>query len=267
MMPCPGSGVFDNVFSPYNRMPLAGVYDASGTLINDGGKDKIVARSSLFGRDEALEINSAELLSFIVLVMLMIVSPGANQILVLQSGMVLGHKAAIYNVLGITSSMLIHGTVTGMGIALVIVKSPNLYYLIKMLGVGYIAYLALASIYNAYRLRKKVRGCKAEFAEEKDSETSFTSFSKGFASNILNIQTLIVFLSIFPQFMNPERGLFVQALFLTLVFIGLLICWYALLIALIFKIRRYLIQPAIQFRIKAVTGSLLLFMAAKMLLR
>lgn len=214
-------------------------------------------------------INSTELFSFIILIMLMIISPGANQILVLQSGMVLGHKAAIYNVAGITSSMFIHGAITGMGIALVIVKSPSVYHLIKMMGVGYIAYLAITSIYSAYQLRNKQRGSsrQSEKTDEIVSETSIKSFSKGFTSNILNIQTLIVFLSIFPQFMNPEHGLFIQSLFLTLVFIGLLICWYALLIALIFKIRHYLIQPMIQFRIKAVTGSLLLFMAAKMMLK
>lgn len=243
------------------------LFGAKRTLINHCAEYKMNARVLLLGRDKTLDINSTDLFSFVILVMLMIVSPGANQILVLQSGMVLGHKAAIYNVLGITSSMLIHGAITGMGIALVIVKSPSLYYLIKMLGVGYIAYLAIASIYNAYQLHNKSRSQKSKIADEVDAETNFTSFSKGFTSNILNIQTLIVFLSIFPQFMNPEQGLFGQSLFLTLIFVGLLICWYALLIALIFKIRRYLIQPAIQFRIKAVTGSLLLFMAAKMLLK
>ena len=214
-------------------------------------------------------INGPELYSFIILVMLMIISPGANQILVLQSGLVLGHKAAIYNVLGITSSMFIHGSITGLGIALVIVKSPNLYHLVKLLGVGYIAYLAITSIYSAYLLRnnKRVNSDKPELTEEQASETGLRSFAKGFTSNVLNIQTSIVFLSIFPQYMNPEQGLFLQSLFLTLVFTGLLICWYSVIIALVFKIRHYLVQPTIQFRIKAVTGSLLLFMAAKMLLK
>jgi threonine/homoserine/homoserine lactone efflux protein len=67
--------------------------------------------------------------------------------------------------------------------------------------------------------------------------------------------------------MNPEQGLFVQSLFLTLIFIGLLLCWYTLIIALVFKVRQYLVQPRIQMRIKAVTGSLLLIMSVRMLLR
>ena len=44
-----------------------------------------------------MSINSTEMYSFIIVIMLMIISPGANQILVLESGLVLGHKSAIYN--------------------------------------------------------------------------------------------------------------------------------------------------------------------------
>lgn len=216
-----------------------------------------------------MPISGVELYSFIFLVMMMIVSPGANQILVLQSGMVLGHKAAIYNVMGITSSMFIHGAITGLGIAFVIVKSPSLYQALKLLGVGYIAYLAVASLISAQKLRSRQRGNISPVgqADKLPAESGLKSFAKGFTGNILNVQTLIVFLSIFPQYMNPEHELFTQSLFLTLVFIGLLICWYSALIALIFRVRRHLVQPAVQIRIKMVTGSLLLFMAIKMFLK
>jgi threonine/homoserine/homoserine lactone efflux protein len=210
-----------------------------------------------------------ELYSFIIIVMLMIMTPGANQILVLQSGLVLGHKAAIYNVLGISASMFVHATITGLGISIIIMQSPGLYQAIKTIGAGYIAYLALASLYSAYRLRgKAVDEANGAVAKAPAAgESAVESFAKGFTSNVLNIHTSIVFLSIFPQYMNPEQGLFVQSLFLTLIFIGLLLCWYTLIIALVFKVRQYLVQPRIQMRIKAVTGSLLLIMSVRMLLR
>jgi threonine/homoserine/homoserine lactone efflux protein len=199
----------------------------------------------------------------------MIISPGANQILVLQSGLVLGHKAAIYNVIGVASSMFIHASLSGLGISLVIMKSPSLHGLIKLLGVGYIVYLAISSIVSAFQLHKKSTSNYDEItvANEPASETSLKSFIKGFNTNMLNIQTSFIFLSIFPQYMDFEGDLFMQSLFLTLVFVGLLLGWYAVLIALIFKVRHYLLKPKIQLRIKAVTGSLLLVMAIKMFLK
>jgi len=184
--------------------------------------------------------------------MLMIISPGANQILVLQSGLVLGHKAAIYNVVGVASSMFIHASLSGLGISLLIMKSPSLHSLIKLLGVGYIVYLAISSIVSACQLQNQSTDINDEIvrANEPPSETTLKSFIKGFSTNVLNIQTSFIFLSIFPQYMD-----------------GLLFAWYAVLIALIFKIRHYLLQPRIQLKIKAVTGSLLLVMAIKMFLK
>jgi len=200
--------------------------------------------------------------------MLMIITPGANQILVLQSGLNFGHKAAIYTVTGIASSMFVHASLSALGISLVIMKSPILHSLFKMLGAGYIMYLAITSIASAYQLRNGSNDINNEIdaTNEPASETIHKSFTKGFTTNVLNIQTSFIFLSIFPLYMDLDHDLFMQSLFLTLVFVGLLFGWYAVVIALISKMRHYLLQPKIQLIIKAFTGSLLLVMAIKMIL-
>lgn len=214
-----------------------------------------------------LPIGGHELYSFIIVMMLMIVTPGVNQVLVLQSGLSFGHKAAIYNVVGIASSMFVHTTLSGLGIALVIMKSPSLLSLFKVLGGGYLVYLAVNSIVSAYQLSKVSEDTIDETCVSNELENGRKSFTKGFTTNVLNIQTSFIFLSIFPQYMNLENNLFMQSLLLTLVFVGLLLLWYAIIIALIFKIRHYLLDRRVQLRIKAFTGFLLLVMAIKMLLK
>ncbi|MPM71835.1 Threonine efflux protein [bioreactor metagenome] len=199
----------------------------------------------------------------------MIVSPGANQVLVLQSGILLGPKAAILNVLGVASSMFVHASLSSLGISLLIMKSPYLHTLIKALGAGYIVYLAISSLINSYRLYKTIPAdnqVAAAIASPPDV-TNLQSFTKGFTTNVLNIQTSFIFLSIFPQYMNEYHGLFIQSLFLTMVFILLLLSWYSLLISLIFKAREYLIQPRMQCGVKAITGLLLLIIGIKMVLK
>ena len=213
-------------------------------------------------------IHVNELYSFIVIVMLMIMSPGVNQVLVLQSGLSLGHKAAIYNVAGIASSMFIHMLLSGLGISLIIVNSPSLFSLIKTLGCGYLIYLALTSIFAAYRLYHQPADVSPSANQSNiPAETIRQSFAKGFTTNVLNIQTSFIFLSIFPQYMNLDHGLLSQSLFLTLIFVGLLIAWYSLVVAMIFRIRHHLLEPKTQSRIKALTGFLLLVMAVQMLLK
>lgn len=213
-----------------------------------------------------IPISLNELYSFIIVMMLMIISPGANQVLVLQSGILLGPRAAILNVLGVASSMFVHASLSGLGISLLIMNSPGLHTLIKGFGAAYIIYLAISSLISAYRLYNLERAnseSAATLATPAD-ETCIQSFTKGFTTNVLNVQTSFIFLSIFPQYMNQQYGLFYQSLFLTLVFILLLLSWYAVIISLIFKAREYLLQPKVQCGVKAATGSLLLIIGIKM---
>ncbi|MCX7781499.1 MAG: LysE family translocator [Negativicutes bacterium] len=198
----------------------------------------------------------------------MIVSPGANQVLVLQSGMLLGHRAAAYNVLGVASSMLIHALLAGGGVSLLIMQSPGLLNSVKGIGAAYIVYLSAQSIVSAYRLYNQKRSNTAQpEACESGEEPVSVSFKKGFISNIFNVQTSFIFLSIFPQYMNPQSGLFFQSFFLTGIFIALLLIWYSLLISLITTVREHLLQPRLQVAIKLTTGILLLAMGIKIFVR
>ncbi len=208
--------------------------------------------------------------SFVIIILLMIISPGANQVLILQSGMILGHKAAAYNVLGVACSMFLHALFAGFGLSLIIMQSPGLLGVIKGLGAAYILYLAVKSLLNAYHLYGETQfSLQTEIQTEAvpTEEPFFHSFKKGFISNILNVQTTFVFLSIFPQYMNKQSSLFIQSFLLTGIFIGLLFAWYALLIFLITLVREHLLHPKIQISIKAFTGLLLFGMGFRMFLR
>lgn len=203
-----------------------------------------------------------------VIILLMIISPGANQVLILQSGMVLGHRAAVFNVLGVAGSMFLHAVFAGLGLSLLIMQSPELQGVIKGLGAAYILYLALKSLKNAYCLYNETQTIiPNESSTIAGEETFCQSFKKGFISNILNVQTTFIFLSIFPQYMNQQSSLFIQSFLLTGIFIGLLFAWYALLIFLITLVRERLLHPQIQISIKAFTGLLLFGMGCRIFLR
>lgn len=214
-------------------------------------------------------IPGPELYSFITIILLTIISPGANQVLILQSGMVLGHQAAAYNVLGVASSMFIHALFAGLGLSVIIMQSPELQGVIKGIGSAYILYLALKSLVSAYRLYQQnhTQATDQGQADTAAQETFSQSFKKGFVSNMLNVHTSFIFLSIFPQYMNQQNSLIVQSFLLTGIFISLLFAWYTLFIMIMVSIRDRLLHPKIQLSIKAVTGLLLFVMGIKMFLR
>ena len=205
-----------------------------------------------------------ELYSFVILVLLMIISPGANQVLVLQSGLVLGKRAAVCNVMGVAVSMFVYALLSGLGLMLLLLESPQLHNWIRWLGMAYLLFLAFSSLRSAWLLQGQTLSPESCEAEAAPAESLWYSFLKGFGSNILNVQAAFVFLSIFPQYMNASHSLLMQVGVLTLIFVGLLLGWYACFIFLVSRIRGRLLQPKIQCRIKAVTGFLLLVMAVKM---
>lgn len=214
-------------------------------------------------------IPGVELYSFMVIILLMIISPGANQVLILQSGMILGHQAAAYNVLGVASSMFIHAVFAGLGLSVLIMQSPGLQGAIKGIGAAYILYLAIKSLVSAYHLYQQSHTLANNESQSDTAlqETFSQSFKKGFVSNMLNIQTSFIFLSIFPQYMNQQNNLFFQSFLLTGIFIGLLFAWYTMLIILIASVRDRLLHPKIQISIKSFTGLILFAMGIRMFLR
>ena len=209
-------------------------------------------------------ISGAELMSFMLVMLLMLVTPGVNQIMVFQSGLSFGSRAAIYNVAGISASMLVHMALSGLGIALLITKSPAWLVFFKTLGSAYLAWLAFGSIRTAWR-GETMSSKKAEGQCERKKGGRF--FTQGFTTNILNMQTALVFLAIFPQYMKPEASLMLQSLLLTLIFVGMLLVWYGMLIALLSRVRLYLLDELMQRRIRFVSGGLLFLMAILMLFK
>ena len=205
-----------------------------------------------------------ELYSFVILVLLMIISPGANQVLVLQSGLVLGKRAAVCNVMGVAVSMFVYALLSGLGLMLLLMESPQLHNLIRWLGMAYLLFLALSSLRSAWLLQGQTLLPESGETDAVAAESVWYSFLKGFGSNILNVQAAFVFLSIFPQYMNASYSLFWQGWVLTLIFVALLLGWYACFILLVSRLRERLLHPQIQSRIKAGTGFLLLVMAVKM---
>ena len=205
-----------------------------------------------------------ELYSFVIVVLLMIISPGANQVLVLQSGLVLGKRAAVCNVMGVAVSMFVYALLSGLGLMLLLLESPQLHNWIRWLGMAYLLFLALSSLKSAWRLQGQMVSPEGVATDAVPTESLWYSFLKGFGSNILNVQAAFVFLSIFPQYMNASYSLLMQVWVLTLIFVGLLLGWYACFIFLVSRLSERLLHPKIQCRIKAGTGFLLVVMAVKM---
>ena len=89
-------------------------------------------------------------LATLVGVMLAQSSPGPNMMVVASAALGQGRKAALMTVLGVASGMIIWAVAVAFGLAAVVALFPSLMTAMKILGGGYLLYLAFKSLHAAW---------------------------------------------------------------------------------------------------------------------
>lgn len=205
-----------------------------------------------------------ELLSFAGIVTLLVMFPGANTVLIMQSVGLYGRRTAFYNLAGIATAIYCHSLLSALGLSLLLVKSAALFSVIKLLGAGYIIYLGLSSLYTAWR---QPAPTTADGAAAGEDEGAPTSFAKGFIANILNPKVALFFLAFFPQFLHGDAPMLGQSLVLTVLYSFIQVSWYSLLILTLGRLRGWLADATVKRRLGAVTGFLLVGLGLRMALQ
>lgn len=136
------------------------------------------------------------LISFIFATATLAISPGPDNIFVLTQSIVNGKKYGLATVAGLMTGCIIHTTLVAFGVSEIINKSPKLFFVIKLLGAGYLLYLA----YQVYKSNADIT-FSTDGVQQK---TTTELFKKGFWMNVLNPKVTIFFLAFFPQFLFSE---------------------------------------------------------------
>ena len=136
------------------------------------------------------------LLSFILAVSILAISPGPDNIFVLMQSVVHGKKYGLATVIGLMTGCIIHTTFVAVGVSAIIKENNSIFLAIKIFGAVYLLYLAYKVITG---------GSEISMSTEKiDKKTPFQLFKIGFIMNVLNPKVTIFFLALFPGFLFSE---------------------------------------------------------------
>lgn len=202
-----------------------------------------------------------EIYSYISIVALLVAIPGPNTVLVMQSVTDSGRRAGFFNVAGIVTAVYLNALLSGLGLSLMIMQSSEIYHVLKLVGAGYIVYLGLASLIDAYKLNREEspEGYKSASMQK----NSYDFYTKGVLTGLLNPKSALFFLAFFPQFMHQDSNLISQSLILTLLYSLISASWYGLLVIFIGKLHHILACSEFQKRLKAITGIILVGLGIK----
>ena len=142
-------------------------------------------------------LSFSEVLMFIGLVVGFAITPGPNMMLYLTHTFEYGRKAGWLTVAGITSAFVFHVTATVLGLTAILVALPATLDILRYIGIVYLLYLAFTNL--------RIITWKAA-DPEKAKKPLYYFYLKGLIVNLLNPGTVLLYFSLIPQFIHPERG-------------------------------------------------------------
>lgn len=139
-----------------------------------------------------------DLALFAVAALIMVLTPGPNMIYLLSRSLSQGRRAGVISLFGVAAGFLVHMFAAALGLTALFMTVPLAYDLLKWLGAAYLLYLAWAAVRP---------GAASPFqARQLPPDSPARLVFMGFMTNALNPKIAVFYLSVFPQFVRPDRG-------------------------------------------------------------
>ncbi|WP_429931549.1 LysE family translocator [Agrobacterium vitis] len=152
---------------------------------------------------------TTSLLAFALICLGMALTPGPNMVYLVSRSICQGPMAGLVSLGGVALGFLIYMLMSVLGITVLLMAVPYAYEALKLAGAAYLAYLAWQAVRPGGRSPFQVRDLP------KDSPRRL--FAMGLVTNLLNPKVAVLYLSLLPQFIDPNSGsVFLQSLFLGL---------------------------------------------------
>ena len=196
-----------------------------------------------------------ELVGFLLVAALVIVTPGQDTALTIRNTLAGTRRAGVATGAGVSAGQAVWTLATSVGLAAVIAASEPLFRAVKLAGAAYLVLLGLQSLRDA--LRKRTRA--SERAEPSVGTTQ--AFRQGLLSNLGNPKMAVFFTSLLPQFGGES---FAALLALGLVFCAMTFLWLSAYAAAVARAGDVLRRPAIRRALDAVVGVVLVSLGLRL---
>ena len=199
------------------------------------------------------------LAGFITTAVAIIISPGPDTIVILRHAVNGGRGDGLAAVTGVQLGLVVHTALAVAGISVVIAASPVLFKGIAVIGAAYLAWIGVNSLGGG-------GGLALDEAGNATGAGAGRALREAALCNLLNPKVILLFLALFPNFVDYGRGnVGEQLVGLAVILIVINIFWQAPMALAADALRRWLSNPAVRLGVNRVSGATLIIMAALML--
>jgi threonine/homoserine/homoserine lactone efflux protein len=198
--------------------------------------------------------------SFLVASLVMAAIPGPDQALITRNALAGGRRAGIATMLGGASGIGVHATAAAFGLSAILAASASAFTAVKLVGVAYLLYLAVAT----WRQARKVTEAGLSPSERNGGRLR-TFARQGLLSNALNPKVALFFLTFLPQFLPAHANPAVALVFAAL-FAATYVSWFTLYVALVDRIAASLRRRRVRQTVERATAAFLATFALRLAL-
>jgi threonine/homoserine/homoserine lactone efflux protein len=199
------------------------------------------------------------LLPFLVASTLVTLVPGADMALVTRQVFLGGTRLAQRTIMGNLTGIVVHGTALAVGLSALLVASATAYTVVKLAGAAYLIWLGIQTIRSS---RKPA--VRADATADADAPVSpRRAYVQGLVSTVLNPKPALFFLTFIPQFIDPDRSVLGQTLFLTLLHVMVGLIWLTAYAHLVNRARQALAREGFRRWLERSTGAVLIALGVR----
>ncbi|MCO4317351.1 LysE family translocator [Phyllobacterium sp. 21LDTY02-6] len=137
------------------------------------------------------------IMQFALATFVLSITPGPDMTLFVGRALSEGRAAGFSCLMGACTGVVIHTTMVAIGLSALIVASPTAFLVLKVVGAGYLVWLAYQAIRHgsAFSPEKKGGG---------PSHSLFQNWLTGLGINLLNPKIILFFMTFLPQFVSAS---------------------------------------------------------------
>lgn len=203
------------------------------------------------------------LLTYMSIAAMMVVIPGADTMLLVKNTLRYGPKAGRYTVLGMATGLSFWTLIAILGLSVIIAKSVILFSTIKYLGAAYLIYLGIKSFFAKSAFSLEEIQAQANAPTHSSNKHNKESFMQALLSNVLNPKTVLVYITIMPQFIDLSKNVNQQLIMLASILTVFAVLWFLTLVYVIDYAKKWLNNPKFQKVFQKSTGLILVGFGVK----
>lgn len=200
--------------------------------------------------------------TYVALTAALVITPGATTAVVVRNALEGGWRSGVWAALGAAVGNGTHAAVAGLGLAVVLARSPRLFAAIQLAGGVYLAWLALQSLRRV--IAHRALPASESILATADPRRAHHAWREGVSVNLLNPSIATFYLAVVPSFVpaSAGTGYYVG---LAATHVGLAFVVHTAWAVSLDRVRHVLASPRARVTLEAITAVTLGLLAARVI--